>query len=228
VSSNTEVATVTDTGKVTINNVGTCKITVYAEPTSTYAIGSASYTLTVKKGTGQLAFLSTSGTKTLSNKSFTIPFKTKKTDGKLTWTSSNTKIAKVNAKGEVTMLKSGRVTIRVKAAAGKKYKAISEIRYTLTIKPAKVNLSTVTNVRTQKITLNWKKTDSTSYEIQYSTSSKFDKSVKTITNVSASKTAYTISRLSKNKTYYVRIRAYDKNTKHYGNWSTVKKVKIKK
>jgi hypothetical protein len=228
ISSNTAVATVTSSGKVTIKDVGTCKITVYAAPTSTYAIGSASYTLTVKKGTGKLEFQSTSGTKTLSSKSFSIPLKTQKTDGKLTWTSSNTKIAKVSATGKVTMLKSGKVIIRVKAAAGQKYKAAPEIHYTLTIRPAKVKLSTATNVRTKKITINWKKTDSTSYEVQYSTSNKFDKAVKTIKNLSASKTSYTTSSLLKNKTYYVRIRAYNKNIKKYGSWSTVKKVKIKK
>ncbi len=40
----------------------------------------------------------------------------------------------------------------------------------------------------------------------------------------------TITGLKKGKTYYVRVRAYQKadGRKYYGNWSKVKKVKIKK
>lgn len=228
VSSNTSVAAVSSKGKVTIKGAGTCKITVYADPTSTYAIGSTSYTLTVKKAAGKLAFKTTSAAKTPSSAAFTIPFKTKKTDGKLTWTTSNKKVATVSSSGKVKIIRSGKVTIRVKAAAGKNYKAVPEISYKLTVKPAKVSVSKVTNTKGRKIAIKWKKTYCTSYQIQYSTSSKFNKSVKTIKNISSSKTSYTISKLSRYKTYYVRIRAYNKNIKQYGSWSNTQKIKVTK
>jgi uncharacterized protein YkwD len=102
------------------------------------------------------------------------------------------------------------------------------VKKSYTITPAKVVLSKTTNAKSKKVTVSWKKTNCTSYEIQYSTSSKFNKNVKTIKNVSASKTSYTISKLSKNKTYYVRVRAYSKTLKNYGSWSTTGKAKITK
>ncbi len=66
------------------------------------------------------------------------------------------------------------------------------------------------------------------YRIQYSTSKKFKKGTKTKTTT---KTSYTLSGLKKGKTYYVRVCAYkldSKNSKIYGKYSSVKKIKIKK
>ncbi|MFR8616964.1 MAG: fibronectin type III domain-containing protein [Anaerostipes hadrus] len=43
-------------------------------------------------------------------------------------------------------------------------------------------------------------------------------------------TSYTIKKLKKKKTYYVRIRTYKKvsGKTYYSEWSSMKKVKIKK
>ena len=38
---------------------------------------------------------------------------------------------------------------------------------------------------------------------------------------------YTISKLKKGKKYYVRVRAYNKGKKAYGDWSNKKAVKVK-
>ena len=65
-------------------------------------------------------------------------------------------------------------------------------------------------------------------QIQYSTDSKFKKSVKTV-KVSSAKTSYTIKKLKKGKKYYIRIRAYsrDGSGEHISAWSAVKSAKAK-
>jgi hypothetical protein len=64
--------------------------------------------------------------------------------------------------------------------------------------------------------------NASSYEIQYSTSSKFSK----VTTVKGSELKYTIKKLTGKKTYYVRVRGV--NDEGSGSWSAVKKIKIKK
>ena len=77
-----------------------------------------------------------------------------------------------------------------------------------------------------KIELTVSDVDADGYEIQYASNKKMTGAkVKKGTN-----TSYTISGVGKNKTYYVRVRTYQKvNGKYiYSDWSTVKKVKVKK
>ena len=81
----------------------------------------------------------------------------------------------------------------------------------------------------------WKKqaTQTTGYQVQYSTSSKFKKA-KTVT-ISKNKTTFkSVSKLSTKKKYYVRVRTYKtvkvngKNVKLYSGWSKAKSVTTKK
>ncbi len=82
----------------------------------------------------------------------------------------------------------------------------------------------------KKITVKWKKqtTETTGYQLQYSTSSKMKKA-KTVTVNKNTSTTKTVKDLKKGKNYYVRIRTYKtvsgKNI--YSSWSQVKKVKVK-
>lgn len=83
------------------------------------------------------------------------------------------------------------------------------------------------NTAGKKISLKFNKVSASGYEIQYSTNKKFKnkQTVRTITNNT------TIKNLKKGKTYYVRVRAYrydSEGKKVYGQWSQLKKVKIKK
>ena len=81
----------------------------------------------------------------------------------------------------------------------------------------------------------WKKQakQTTGYQVQYSTSSKF-KSAKTVTISKNKTTSKSVSKLSAKKKYYVRVRTYKtvkvngKNVKLYSGWSKAKSVTTKK
>jgi len=82
--------------------------------------------------------------------------------------------------------------------------------------------------QTKKAKVTWKKVShATGYQVQCSTSKKFNKNKKTS---STNKLKKTIKGLKKGKTYYIRVRAYsmDSGMRYYAPWSSVKKVKIKK
>ena len=70
----------------------------------------------------------------------------------------------------------------------------------------------------------------TGYQIQYSTSSKFKSGNKTITISKNKATSKTIKKLKARKKYYVRIRTYKivKGVKYYSTWSKTKSIKTKK
>lgn len=97
-------------------------------------------------------------------------------------------------------------------------------------KPGKVKSFKVKNVKGKKAKLSWKKMSGVKgFQIVYGLNKKCTKGKKTVT-VSASSKSKTIKKLKKKKTYYFKIRAYktSNGSKVYGDWSSVKKVKIKK
>ncbi len=83
--------------------------------------------------------------------------------------------------------------------------------------------------------MRWKKqaSQTTGYEIQYSTNSKF-KGAKTLKGIKAKTTSKNVTKLKAKKKYYVRIRTYktvkinEKSVKLYSSWSKVKKVTTKR
>ncbi|MGN0523874.1 MAG: fibronectin type III domain-containing protein [Eubacterium sp.] len=98
------------------------------------------------------------------------------------------------------------------------------------IKPKSTSISSLT-AGSKKFTVKWKKqaTQTTGYQIQYSTSSKFS-NAKTVTISKNSTTSKTISSLSAKKKYYVRVRTYKvvNGTKYYSGWSSTKSVTTNK
>ena len=107
------------------------------------------------------------------------------------------------------------------------------IKKTFTIKPKAASISKLTKGK-KAFTVKWKKQtqQTTGYQIQYSTSSKF-KNAKSVT-ISKNKTvSKKITKLKAKKKYYVRIRTYKtvkvngKNVKIYSSWSKTKSVKTK-
>lgn len=114
-SSNTKVATVNSSGQVNAKKAGTAYITAMAGGKS------AKIKITVKKAPSKIKFKKNSVT-IARKKSTTLKYTlTKNTyTYKLTWKSSNKKIATVNSKGKVTGKKKGTCKITVKTHNGKK------------------------------------------------------------------------------------------------------------
>ncbi len=123
----------------------------------------------------------------------------------------------------------GKYTVKIK------FKGIysGTVSKTFTIKPKATSVSNVTSGR-KKFTVKWKKLtkQTTGYQIQYSTSSKFT-NAKTITVSKNKTTSKTISKLKAKKKYYVRVRTYktvkvnEKSTKIYSSWSKAKVITTK-
>ena len=106
---------------------------------------------------------------------------------------------------------------------------------TYNINPKGTSMSKVTAAK-KGFKAKWKKqsTQTTGYQLQYSTSSKFKKGTKTV-NISKNKTtSKSVGKLYAKKKYYVRVRTYKtvkfggKNIKLYSGWSKAKAVKTKK
>ena len=106
---------------------------------------------------------------------------------------------------------------------------------TYNINPKGTSVSKVTAAK-KGFKVTWKKqaTQTTGYEVQYSTASNFKKGNKTVTVSKNKTTSKSVSKLSAKKKYYVRVRTYKtvkvngKNVKLYSGWSKAKSVTTKK
>lgn len=164
-------------------------------------------------------------TKTLGAKAFTLGAKA---TGKLTYKTSNSKVATVDKNGKITVKGVGAANITVSAAATGNYKAAAKT-VKITVNPKSTSLSSAKSTSKKKLTTKWKKNKAvTGYQIQYATNKSFTNAkVKTIKG--ASKTSYKISKLTSKKTYYARVRTYKtvSGKNYYGSWSSAKKAKVK-
>lgn len=137
-------------------------------------------------------------------------------NSRMTFTSSNPKIAKVDANtGKVTVKNTGIATITIKAGNALKQVAVK-------VSPKKSSVKSTKTVKGRKLTVKWSKDKKASgYQVQVSTDKKFKKNVK---SKKLSKTSYTFTKLKTGKKYYVKIRSYKKSGKEilYGTWSKVK------
>ena len=147
-------------------------------------------------------------------------------EGKLTYKSSDTKVATVSSKGKVTIKGTGKVTITITSAKTAKYAKATK-KVTFKVVPAKAAISKVVSSKKGQLTVTVKKdSKATGYQIQVSTSKKFTKS----TTATLTKTSKTFTKLTAGKKYYVRVRAYKtiSSKKCYGAYSAVKSVTVKK
>ena len=157
------------------------------------------------------------------NSSFTLKPKAK---GKITYKSSNTKVATVNSKGKVKIKGTGKVTITITAKETSAYKKQTK-KVTIYAVPGKRDIKKLSSGK-KKLTVQWKKDNrSDGYQVQYATDKKFKKA-KTIVIGKKQTTKQTIKKLKTGKKYYVRIRSYKKinGKKYYGTWSSKKTVKV--
>ncbi len=100
-----------------------------------------------------------------------------------------------------------------------------------TINPKSTAISSVT-AKSKGFTVKWKKqaTQTTGYQIQYSTSKNFKTGAKTVTISKKKTTSKTVKKLKGKKKYYVRIRTYKtvNGNKIYSSWSKAKQVITKR
>ncbi len=166
-------------------------------------------------------------TKKYGDKAFSLQAKAVK-GAKITYKTSDKKVAVVDKKGKVTIKGTGIATITVKATASG-YNA-KTLKVTVKVSPSKASAPSLKTFRGRKLKVSWKRDGrATGYQVQYCTSRAFKKGVKAIT-ISKNKTlTKTIPKLARGKRYYVRVRAYKsvkvnkKTQKLYGAWSSVKR-----
>ena len=105
------------------------------------------------------------------NSSFTLKPKAK---GKITYKSSNTKVATVNSKGKVKIKGTGKVTITITAKETSAYKKQTK-KVTIYAVPGKRDIKKLSSGK-KKLTVQWKKDNrSDGYQVQYATDKKFKK-----------------------------------------------------
>lgn len=144
---------------------------------------------------------------------------------KLSYASSNKKVATVSSNGTVSVKGTGIATITV-TAAGDNYNTITK---KITVKVAPKKQSVKVKAAKKKLTATWTKDkNATGYQLQIATNKNF-KSAKTYTVTSYKTYKKTISKLKSKKTYYAKVRAYkiSGKTKVYGAYSAVKSCKVK-
>ncbi len=192
----TTKATTSSNGKI-VKKCNLCSkvFTTTIKYVKTFKLSTTSYTYNGKEKKPSVKVYDAAG-KLISSSNYTIKYKDNKKVGKATVT--------VTFKGNY----SGTKTLSFK------------------INPKSTKVSKITAAKKSlKVKIKKQSTQTTGYQIQYSTSSKF-KSAKTKTTKSIS---YTIKSLKAKKTYYVRVRTYKSinGKKYYSGWSTAVKKKTK-
>lgn len=203
------------------NNVNAGTATVTVTGIGNYK-DSKSASFTIKKASQSISKVSESYTKAYKS-TFTLKAKAK---GKISYKSSDTKVATVNSKGKVSIKGTGKVTITVKAKATSCYKSATKT-VTIYAVPAKTDLTKVKGYK-GKVKVEWKKDSKASgYQVLYSTNKNMKKA-KTVDCAKRDTTA-TIKKLKKDKTCYVKVRAYKTidGKKYYGAYSDKMSAKVK-
>lgn len=149
-------------------------------------------------------------------------------NSQITYASSNSKIVKIKGTKAYTK-KSGKVTISAKNKSGTVFVKNPISASATTYKPV---LKSLKSSKKSQLTVKWQNTmsNSSGFEIQYSTDKNFKKGNKKVTVKGKKKTSYTIKKLKSKKKYYVRVRAYidqGEGEKLYSGWSSKKNLKVK-
>ena len=130
-SSDTDVATISSSGQITLIKEGTTEITVSTAQTATYAQGSASYLLHVAKGTPVLSFAQGTVTAYLGTNQ-NGPALTNPGDGTPTYTISDPEIATIQSNGYIQPKAKGTATVTVTTSETDAWKSATA-SYTLNV-----------------------------------------------------------------------------------------------
>ena len=148
---------------------------------------------------------------------------------KISYTTSDKKIATVSKKGKVTIKGYGTVIIKATARKTKNYKKSPTKEIKIVIRPKKVKWKYAKSHTVKGAKIGWKQ-DKTidGYQVQISKSKSFN-SLSLNTYPNKNKVGLSWTGFLKDKTYYFRIRSYKKvgNTRYFSRWSSTKAVKIR-
>ena len=133
-SSNTDVATINNSGVITLLKAGKTTITVKTAQTATYAEGYASYTLIVSKGTPVLSFASETFTIYLGTDKYG-PELTNPSDIDVTYEISNPDIATIQSNGYIQPKTKGTAIVTVTPADTDAWNSV-QASYTLIVEDA--------------------------------------------------------------------------------------------
>ena len=215
---NAKVATVDASGKVTIKGAGKATITISAAATDTYKAAVKKVTLTVNKKAQSVTGPKAKITKKYGNKAFSLNAKASG-NGKLTYQSSNTKVATVSSAGKVTIKGAGTAKITIKAAATSNYKAASK---TVTVKVNKAANTMKASGKTAAVKAS--KVKKSSQTVVKAKAFKVSKATGTVTfkktsgnaKIKVSKTGkITVKKGLKKGTYKVKVKVKAAGNKNY-------------
>lgn len=220
-SSNPGVASVSSSGIVTIKSAGTANITIRAAATDYYEAANKTVRITVAKAEQKIS--SKSLVKTYGANPFALQASAKT---KLTYKSSRTKVARVSAKGTVSIKNPGKTAITITAAETSQYRKSSK-KIWLNVKLKRPVLK-VRSIGKRKIRLTWSRVPGADRYQVYMYDRKKKKYVRTITKKAKHRFAIH-GNVKKGKLYKYKVRAYRKvNGKRvYSAYSVVKKKRVK-
>lgn len=205
------------------NNIDAGTATAVISGTGMYT-GDVTVPFTIEKATPSIS-CKKSVVKTYGARAFALGAKLTSGEGKLSYQTSNAKVASVDTTGMITIKGTGIAVITITCPAAKNYNACT-VTATMKVKPRQQSASVKTGIK--KLAITWKKdSKATGYQVQYAGDKKFKKNCKTITINKKGKTSRTISKLKKKSTYYVRVRSYKTSTVNgkkmtvTGAWSKV-------
>ncbi|MCR5520247.1 MAG: Ig-like domain-containing protein, partial [Bacteroidales bacterium] len=138
-SSDEEVATIDDSGSVTIISDGSTTITASAEETDYFEAGSVSYTLTVTKSSDGISWSTSSCTVTIGASDNTYPTLNNPGSQTVSYSSSNTSVATISSDGSITLVTAGATTITAVSEENDNYESATA-SYTLTVQAEGSNL----------------------------------------------------------------------------------------
>ena len=219
-SSNNGIAEIDSNGKVKIKTVGQVTITATIFETQNYKESTASYTLIINQTTIDESCIQIEYNSTTYNGKNKQP--------KINIIINNLLLSKdMDFKVEYKNNKNIGTASIILTGIGNYNGKITK---TFKINPKGTSLSNLTAGK-KKFTAKWKKqaTQTTGYQIQYSTDKNFKKNSKTSTISKNKALSKVVSKLKSKKKYYVRIRTYKtvNGKKYYSDWSKSKTVKTK-
>ena len=211
-------------------NTGTAAVTVTANKYGN-AIGSNSAYFTIKGKDGVITpEYAEYSNKTTKSNPFAIKIVSNTTDGTgYSYTSSDTSVATVSANGTVTPVGCGRTVITITTTGNRAYNPATAT-VTVTVKPAKGVISSVTSSSKGKLIVRYKResANATAYQIRYGRAG--DYTIKTVKALPSKSGKSTIKELQSGKKYFVKVRGVKEladGTKIYGSWSKTSSTVIK-